>query len=592
MDDWYNHYHMNDAAQDAKGAGRQRFYSNEPRTLANVCVNLLSTNPPKLRIALGNEQREERDLISKVERFFYGALNDIDEQRRNRLEQPLQSTMAFNAVVSGWIAGRFIMTNAHEPSPVDHQFYDPYTVFPELGSKGMRSVIQTSKMTLGEISDEWDMPIDSEDPTQEVTVYDGWDRNINAVVCEWGKRGGVKQEWAKKPTKHGLNRIPWMVMPVNGTPLRRDIKRPTASAYDATNTGYTRSVDTSANIKKTNHWVASMGQSIFAANERHYPQFNEFVALVMQVVSNEAYGTLTFKSRDGKAVDIETGNNVVNFLRLEEELEKLQGGVAPPDTSRILTLMGSQVQRGGIPFSVYGELPFEISGYLNNQLVNAAMLVLRPFMAGMIAYYSWLFAELQQQFMAGKFTGIGFHGIDSKNTLFEFTYDSEQQTKRYFGEIKLQPALPTDLAQKVEMARRLRDSRWPMASIQTIFDKILEWEDPDGEIDKIFDDMANQEPLVVLERMAQALDQRGLPEVAQVMRERGFKTKFMEELQMKGAVAAMGGMGGPGGPGLSTSTISPEQRGLPTEGAPPSPSVSPQDARARLARMGMVGPNG
>jgi hypothetical protein len=114
------------------------------------------------------------------------------------------------------------------------------------------------------------------------------------------------------------------------------------------------------------------------------------------------------------------------------------------------------------------------------------------------------------------------------------------------------PSLPEDMMMKAQVARILLDPRRPVASLATVIDRVFQWEDPEGEENRIFADIANLDPVIVLERIAQALEEEGLPEVAERIRTQEFRATWQRDMQFRQMQAAAGVEGALPGPGPET----------------------------------------
>ena len=115
---------------------------------------------------------------------------------------------------------------------------------------------------------------------------------------------------------------------------------------------------------------------------------------------------------------------------------------------------------------------------------------------------------------------------------------------------------------RIQMARLALDPRRPVLSLVTVLENILKQEDPQGEVDRMWEDMANQDPLIVLEQIAQALDRYDEKEMAERIRENQFRMKFLQDLQFRQITGSVPGLGGGG--------EAPPERLGPESGAPGS----------------------
>jgi hypothetical protein len=78
----------------------------------------------------------------------------------------------------------------------------------------------------------------------------------------------------------------------------------------------------------------------------------------------------------------------------------------------------------------------------------------------------------------------------------------------------------------------------------------------------MWEDMANQDPIIVLEQIAQALDRFGETEMSERIRENEFRMKFLQDMQFRQITGSVPGLGGGG--------EAPPERLGPESGAPGS----------------------
>ena len=140
-----------------------------------------------------------------------------------------------------------------------------------------------------------------------------------------------------------------------------------------------------------------------------------------------------------------------------------------------------------------------------------------------------------------------------------------------YVEMKAKPALPDDLAVRVNIAAQLANPARPLASIQTIFDQVLEWDDAAREKKLLFDDIADLDPLVVMLRLQSRMIARGMPEVAKIFGDKAFMMAFAQQVMQARLMAQLSGEGSgqpvQGGAAGRPVTASPAMAR--PEGAPP-----------------------
>ena len=118
-------------------------------------------------------------------------------------------------------------------------------------------------------------------------------------------------------------------------------------------------------------------------------------------------------------------------------------------------------------------------------------------------------------------------------------------------------------------------------SVVTVLEKVLQIDDPEGEMNRMFADKANLDPVIVLMRIAQALRDEGEEELAARIEEQQFQVAFAQDMQrrqmMGGADGGMGGgQGGDQAAMMGARTGNPAATGAitgrPGQGQPAEPS--------------------
>jgi hypothetical protein len=611
MEFWQLTYLLFDAHQQAKAPGRQRFITNEPANLVDKGANAIAKNQFKFKVPIDNiNDPYERGVIAKYEDLAYGIVDEIDESLVNSGQSGnLREILSKQALLRGWISGCLILQPNDERGMVFYDDWDPRFVYPDWDRWGLRSVIYYTEDHLGNVIGDhpWleDQFTPDDDMNQLVKKYVWYDRDWYGCLAELPNRdknsraSRQKTMWISRdpdtnalgPYEHQLPDIPVFMIPVNGVNFKYAPWQPQDPMLDLQfNQDYRQLGNRYDQYRYgTNHWTADRGRSIFANVEREFRQFNELVATVWQVVANEAYGTWTFKSRDGKAVDLELGNNAVNYMRLDEQLDKINPHVAPPNITDLLNISSRNLEKGTFSFKMFGD-DFQGSGFLFNQAQEAMSTALHPFKSGVERAGERVARLGTRQFRLGGFKSINLTGVrPGSRRIFSMDVSSDEFEKDYKISAELQLAIPEDLLSRVQIAKLLADPRKPLASLQTIFDKVLGWDDPDGEKERIFEDVADTDPVIVLERTARALDKRGLPELAASIREKEFvmaAVQAMQKAQAEGQLQQLLGGGAQGGGPPPPGGAGPESGGSTV--SPPNPtSNAPQPAD-----MGATGMSG
>lgn len=604
MDFDHSLYLLIDPFQLNKESGLIRFTANEPQTIVDLGVSVIARNPLQPRIAMDYADPEDkREGIGQLERGIRGAFRDIDRRLNRRGLPPARHVAAWNLLLRGWMANRLVVKD--EGHPIDFEPWDMRFTYPEFDRYGLASVIHESLTSWGDILRNYpgvaeqlqrrgDTGFYQEKLDMTVTQYEFWDReHTGLAVTSPTSRSQVRPlapgnlVWAEEPYEHGIldeedeRTCPIVIVPAHGLPFESmpsvPGRVPILSPSDLYKGGGLPP------WKRTGGWVAYQGRSFLSAVEDIVGEFNEMIATLWTIMDNDAYGTWWHTSRGGEQVEVALGGNAVNFGKTGDVLQRVGGMAASPDVYRLLEILSDQLKKGTADQQLLrGLMEFKGSGFLRAQMENAATTSLAPWIS---AYEFWASENAmclmnQLRLNAGRMWTVWAEGSDRR--LFKMEFGKDMVDEVVYVEMKSKPALPDDLAVRVNIAAQLANPARPLASIQTIFDKVLEWDDAQREKDLIFDDLADLDPMVVLLRLQTRMIARGLPEIAEIFGDKAFATAFVEKTmaaQMVQQAAAMGGGAGAGRPqegvpgGMSPETMPPEQGGIEpgAQGVPPTP---------------------
>jgi hypothetical protein len=248
--------------------------------------------------------------------------------------------------------------------------------------------------------------------------------------------------------------------------------------------------------------------------------------------------------------------------------------MAPPNITDLLSISSRNLERGSFSFKLFGD-EFQGSGFLFNQVQEGMANALHPFVKGTERAAERVVRIGTRQFRLGGFSAVDMYGVrPTSRRIFHIQVSSSDFDRDYPVRAELRLAVPEDLLARVQIAKLLADPRKPLASLQTIFDKVLGWDDPDGEKMKIFEDVADTDPVIVLERTAQALEARNLPELAASIREKEFVMAAVQAIQKAQAEGQLQQLFGPGSQGeaVNDAGAGADSRAGGQNVAPPNPS--------------------
>jgi hypothetical protein len=178
------------------------------------------------------------------------------------------------------------------------------------------------------------------------------------------------------------------------------------------------------------------------------------------------------------------------------------------------------------------------SGVLLQQITNAALSSIMPYKDGPQEFGTRMGTTILAQ-MKKAAPVIGMFELQSstpKKTWFNIEFDPQtelDETRHYRPIPIMKPALPDDLTVRMTAARMALDPRRPMLSLMTVMEEILFVDDPTAEADRLWEDLAMQDPVIILEQMAMALERHGEKEMAARIRDQEFAVKFVEEQKLR-----------------------------------------------------------
>ena len=570
------------------GEDYQSYTSNAPQTLADKVISWVSSSNLVVRCKHKSSQhRHERENDTAKERFIDGNLRAVDERLLKLLLPTLREQLAFFAVVRGWICGRAMLVKRKDGSTyADVMPFDPLHISWAMGKDGLEWACYKIKKTKQEIEAEYKVKVPGDyTDTDGCDVYDFYDKEHNQVV--------MADKVLKKATVHGSpDSVPWFLTVVGSAPpIQRDHGF-SATTDDETLTHY--------------------GESIFKADRNLYDSNNMMMSILLELVSRSRKPPVIVKSRDGsKTLDEDPYKTGVELSLAEgDDVKALQLVEASRDLGGLAGLVSGEMQRGGLPHSVFGDIQFQLSGYAISTLRQGIDTVLQPRVYAVRNAYKQIGNLLVDQYITGSYPAMSLSGKVGNREYFDEEITPDIVKEACDMTYELLPSLPQDDMTKYSMAQIAREGEVPLLPDINIRADILKLEDPDDIEDAIKEQMGERMlPEATLWLLMQAMVNRGRPDLASM-----YFVKLQELYQQKDAaaqqaqmqqMATMAGAGGPPG-GLPPMARDPRVQPQAAMGGAPSPLLSnpgpqrppgaprpgAQGDDTRLAGLGLFGPGG
>lgn len=459
--EWYKMLQMVD---ELKQDDMESFVSNDPRTAYNLALHLLTAQSIPHKIPLNELTPEELTHAPEIENFLTRAWKDVYGKHRRKGRQSWLRELVSYIVGVGWYSVFAIATD----EGCYAEIWNPAEVFPKFGEDGLESCVhiyESEPATLNKKIRErgWQF---KEKVTRKDTVRDYWKYDENGRAANYIMIG---RELATPSSTTELDTIPLFVSPVGGLPDMGSIM-----------TGST--------------WKKEIGQALIAANEPIYKSLNKHWTFSLQLLRDTAQPRWFEKSRGANAImkpeDVFKRGSIFRGTP-EDSIEALSVPPIPVELRSDRLDMEAMLQRGGPPYSLYGNIQQAMSAYLMAQVSEAAQQTFRPYHQAIIGVLSDI-----DNYWLGM---IRKHGVKPYN--FEIPSeipDTVEVTAAY--NIKI----PGDLAQRATVARMLSPTI-KMSETRVMEELFPEITNPIQEQAQARKDLAMQHPVMATISLVQAL---------------------------------------------------------------------------------------
>ena len=508
------------------GEGYQSYTSNEPQPFADKVMGWISSSEMTVRIphaAADADRREKNDL---KEKFLIGILAAADERLSTMMQPGLREQLGWYAVLRGWYAGRSLLAKREDGSTyVDITPWDPLHTYWGTGPDGLEWACYKMVKTKDQIFAQYNVRIDWDTPanSEGSLVYDFYDKEINTIIVHNGSTDNPNQRVVKKQVKHGSERVPVFIGPIGSNPMIVPIDQGT--------------------MRDT---IADMGESVFKSTRDLYPNHNLMMSTMLELTARSRRQGIKVISRDGtKTLEEDPyleGSEVA--LGQGEDIQPLGLLEVARETGAFMGLVAGEMQRGSLPHSVYGEVPFQLSGFAINTLRQGVETVISKYLRGIEKAYKMIFDAISDQYATGSYKAIEVSGMDRNRIYFSEEITPDVIKGAGSPEINLVGELPQDEMSRYAMAQIAREGETPLLSDRAIRDRILAIQDADNMDDAIKEQIAEKMlPEATLWTLLQAAERQGRDDLVQF-----YSGELMLVLLQKQKAAAESMAAPPGGP--------------------------------------------
>jgi hypothetical protein len=527
------------------------FTANEPQTYADKIIAWLVDSKMIMNCYHPALKLHPPQVDANLKRFYLGSERAANERLRRMSvvgQSEVRSSLASFIALRGWYATRALLRKDDDgKSFIDITPWDPLHVTAVPGKDGFEWACYRIPKTPGEIKAEYGITIREEDEDCEegsVWVYDYYDGTHNQVT--------TKSRPLKKRTPHGSPRVPVVLGAVPNLPMFH-----------------------SNEIADT---TADYGESVFKAVRNLYKNLNFAVSIWLELGGRSRKPPTVITSPTGEATLEESPWSEASETSLPEgvQIQALELLKATPDLDKLVGIINGMMQRGSLPHTVYGEIPFQLSGFAINTLKQGIGTVISPRLHALKNAYTDIFELLRDQYATGAFRTMELTGQDDNREYFSEDITPDQIRGACDIEIELLPILPEDDQVKIAIAQMMRDGPTPLFDDTYIREQVMGVLDADKMDEVIKAQTAERAlPEAQLMTMWRSSDGQGDEQMARVyMNELRFvlamKAMQRDQLQQNPAQGGQNARGQNGG----------GQNGASQNGGPPTfdPRVAPNAA--------------
>ena len=514
------------------GEGYQSYTSNDPQTYAEKVIGWVSGAEMTVRIPHDGAEPDIRERNDMKERFLIGMLKAADERLCRLMLPTLRDQLGWYSVIRGWYAGRALLAKREDGSTyVDITPWDPLHTYWGTGPDGLDWICYKVPKTKEQIFAQYNIKVDwnAQYTADGINVYDCYDKEFNTLLIHNGSSTQPLTRVVKKQIRHGADQVPAFLGPIGSNPYIVALSQ--------------------TNMQDT---IADVGESVFTAARALYPKHNLMMSTLLELTARSRRQGLIVRSRDGtKTLDEDPyleGSEI--SLSQNENVEPLGLLETAKETGAYMSLVAGEIQRATLPYSVYGEVPFQLSGFAINTLRQGVETVVSKYLRGVERAYQMAFNLLADQYSSGSFKSMELSGMDRNRVYFTEEISPEALKNTGSPVVNLVGQLPQDDMTRFSMAQIAREGPTPLLSDRAIRDRILAIQDADQMDDAIKEQMAERMlPEAALWTLMRASERQGREDLAQF-----YMGELMNVLMQKRMAAQMrsqqaGAMGGePGGP--------------------------------------------
>ena len=553
-----------DGEGNTTGSDFRSFTANEAGAMVKKVVSVLAGATLLIDVPYGESQKKERARYDLKERFARGLLQQADDILGELVQIPLLDQLCWFSPNRGWITIRALLMNQEDgTTQATAQPWDPRNVYWEVGQGGLLWVCNRATRPAVEVLADYPRAnLNARDDSDPIVVYDVYTRTENMTMTA----DGVLKKWLE----HGSPRIPVVIVPVPNQP---QIWSPTGTSFAM---GRPDTMD-------------DYGESILATNRPLYNHLNEAMSITLELMAKarEPAGIVFTDEEDTEMDEHPAARAGVKYLGREDKYQEVKVPETTRDALQFNSGVTGMLQRGGLPYSAYGDVQFTLSGYAITQLNQQMMTVIGPQTRAIARAVRGVVDLWVDQFVTGRFNPMEVRGLGRNKDYMQVTVVPEMLANLPPYQVQLVAQLPQDDISRLQAAQAARQGDIPFLPDRWLHENFLHLPDTALIDSQIKEQIAERAaPAALALTLARAAFENGKPEIGQVYLDEYVRVTVQSKMVGGGPNGPPEGGNGPGAPaptGLPPTTIP-----YMAETGQPVPPNAPtgEEGRAGLPRPG------
>ena len=459
------------------------FTSNGPRTYWNAVRRAVTSNQPRIKVVLpgfpdeGMSPQLYSAMLAETDRhehFAYGAWQEIDERRVRRGYRPFQDSYAFYMAIRG---GAFIRPWFQDDSrvPFDVDIWDPLVTVYEPGLEGLDFVAHHYRTPFYDVYDRY---YDKFTEGEDKPYKDAYSWAKDKLHCDEEGNTEIADIWWCEYDSRGNPHVWSCVLGGKDFVLSEPFEWKDMDHVPIFLTrAFGPDIESEADYRSANQRVRDQWETIYTANRNIYPWVNRVLTLYGLYLRNSAIGPWHARGTDLSDEQLKQAIRpfgVIQSRRPDATIQPISMPQMATEVKEFNTLLQGMEQRGAVPYSLFGQLNFELSGFAVNQLQGAISIVAEPLSRMMGFGYRIATDELIQQFRQ-RGQRVSLKGMDTRRRQFIEDIRRADLRDKYSLEVEIRPELPQDQLQTAQVAAQLQQVG---VDPLTLFDEVLKLSSP------------------------------------------------------------------------------------------------------------------